>query len=567
MLKGIVKPQILVGLAFTVVAIAMIACGGDDTTPTPVPESDIAETVRDAVREVSSELASTQAEIDREEIAQVVDSAAQSAATQAAEEIARTVDSAMQSAATQAAEEIAQVVNSAVQSAATQAAEETARMVDSAVQSAATQAAEETARMVDSAAQAAATQAAEEIARMVDSAVQAAATQAAEETPTTPTVHASGLTRGRLVAASATLPEVYVVDLDTFEVSTLPVEAASGILQGTGGMSPYSWMVHYFDDRVEIVDVGIEFTRHGAHYHLHKADPEIHAFSMTGPNPAHIVEHAGLVAVFMDGTGEVRLVSEDQLASGEEVEVDTVMANLPHHGVAFEFHGHLLVSRAETVDGMPNINGVVAYAHDDTSTTVHETEATCNNLHGEATLGDYAGFACDEGVLLLHHTHIPTSGFSSAVVPYPDGWNSRAYFLKSHKASPVMVGASGLGMVAVDPSGAALTGHSLPSPAMEFEFEDGEHILVLAADGHLYRVHLEDFAVEGEPLRLVPPFGDTDAANVHVAANRLYALDSRDASVVAVDLEAWEILNAGIVLPSAPYPFAFRAVSAVSPDW
>ena len=211
----------------------------------------------------------------------------------------------------------------------------------------------------------------------------------------TPTVQASGLTRGRLVATSATLPEVYVVDLDTFEVSTLPVEAASGILQGTGGISPYSWMVHYADNRVEIVDVGIELTRHQAHYHIDKTDPEIHSFSMTGPNPAHIVEHGGLVAVFFDGTGEVRLVTEDQLTSGGEVDVDTLMANLPHHGVALDFHEHMLVTRAETIDGAPNINGVVAYAHDDTSTTVHETEATCNNLQ-KASLGEYIGFA-DEG--------------------------------------------------------------------------------------------------------------------------------------------------------------------------
>ena len=553
MLKRIVKPQILVGLAFTVVAIALIGCGGDDTAPAPVSASDVAEAVRDAVREVSGELESTQAEVDREEIAQMVDSAVQTAATEAAEDTARMVDSAMQAAATEAAEDMTQMADSAMQTAATHAAEDLAQIVDLAVQTAVAQAAED-------------------IARMVDSAIQAAAAQAALPASTTPptvaaTAEPSGLTRGRLVTASATLPEVYVVDLDTFEVWTLPVTAASAILQGTGGMSPYSWMVHYYDDRVEIVDVGIEFTRHGSHDHLDKTDPEIHAFTMSGPNPAHIIEHGGLVAVFIDGTGEVYLVREDQLASGEEVEVDTVMANLPHHGVALEFHGHLLVSGAEIVDGVTNINSVVAYAHDDTSTTVHETEATCNNLHGEAILGDYAGFACDEGVLLLQHTHIPTSGFSSAVVPYPDGWDSRPYLLKSHKASPVMVGVSGLGMVAVDPSAAALTGHSLPSPAMEFDFEDGEHVLVLAADGNLYRVSVDDFSVAGEPLRLVPAFGETDVASVHVAANRLYALDSRDASVVAVDLETWEVLDAGIVLPSAPYPFAFRAVSAASSDW
>ncbi len=382
----------------------------------------------------------------------------------------------------------------------------------------------------------------------------------------TPTVQALDLTRGSLVAASATLPEVYVVDLDTFAVSTLPAAAANGILQGTGGMSPYSWMIHFVDNIVEIVDVGAEFTRDGAHYHVDRTDPRIHPFSMTGPNPAHIVEHSGLVAVFFDGSGEVRLVTEDQLTSGGEVDVDSVMANMPHHGVALEFHGHLLVTKAEAVGERNVPNGVVAFAHDDTSTTVYESEP-CNNLHGEADLGHYIAFACDEGVLVIHHTHVPTSGFSSEIVPYPDGSGARPYFLKSHTAAPVVVGIAGPGLVAVDPYASAATGLSLPSAPKEFAFEDGGHLLVLAADGDLYRVSLDDFSVEGEPLPLVPPFGETDTANVHVAANRLYALDSRDASVVAVDLETWEVLDAGIVLPSAPNTFAFRAVSAVSPDW
>ncbi len=396
------------------------------------------------------------------------------------------------------------------------------------------------------------------------------ATPTATPTPTptavataTPTVKASGLTRGRLVAASATLPEVYVVDLDSFEVSTLSVTAENAILQGTGGMSPYSWMVHYFNDRVEIVDVGLDFTRHGNHYHLHKTDPKIHEFSMDGPNPAHIVEHDGLVAVFFDGTGEVRLVTESQLASGEEVDIDAVMANMPHHGVAFEFHDHMLVTRAESVDDTVIVNGVVAFAHNDTSTTVYESE-TCSSLHGEASLGHHIAYGCDEGVLLIEHTG---SGFSSEMIPYPDGSSARPFLFHSHVDSPVIVGDFGQGLVTVDPATSAVTTHSLPSAHKGYTFEDGEHLLVLAADGNLYRVSLNDFSVEGEPLSLVPPFGDDDTANVHVAAGRLYALDSRDASIVAVDLEDWEVVDAGIVLPSAPNTFAFRAIAAASSDW
>lgn len=86
-------------------------------------------------------------------------------------------------------------------------------------------------------------------------------------------------------------------------------------------------------------------------------------------------------------------------------------------------------------------------------------------------------------------------------------------------------------------------------------------------DGSLGLECLEDFSVVGEPLALVPSSTVDDSASVFVAANRLYALDSRDASVVAVDLEAGEILDAGIVLPSAPNAFSSRAIGAVSPSW
>ncbi len=373
-------------------------------------------------------------------------------------------------------------------------------------------------------------------------------------------------TRGRLVVASATLPEVYVVDLDTFELTTLAVTAPSAILQGTGGLSPYSWMVHYADNRVEIVDVGTDFTRHGAHYHISESEPELTAFAMDGPSPAHIVEHAGLVAVFFDGTGEIRLVTEDQITAGGEVDIETVMANMPHHGVALDFHSHLLVTRAEMIDDQASPNGVVAFAHDDPSTTVFES-GTCSNLHGEAALGHYIAYGCDEGVLVIHHTHIPVSGFSETMVAYPEGASGRPFFFKSHPDSSVIVGISGGGLVAVDPAASALAERSVPSTPREIAFEDGEHLLVLGSDGALYRVSLDDFSVEGDPLPLVPTFAEEDTANIHVAANRLYAVDSRDASVVAVDLEAWEVLDAGIVLPSEPFTFSFRAVSAVSPDW
>lgn len=383
-----------------------------------------------------------------------------------------------------------------------------------------------------------------------------------------PTGDSGDLTRGRLVTSSATLAEAYVVDLDTSTVSTVAVSAAGGIVQGSAGTSPYAWIVHYPTGPVELLDVGSQITPHGDHSHVTKRDPRLHPFSMTGPEPTHVVTHDGLVAVYFDGLGEARLVSETQLPTGEEVDVDVVTTNMPHHGVAVASHGHLLISVGETVDppdpawGASIPVGVAVYDLTDTSATVHES-GVCSKLHGETAQDSYVAYGCEEGVLLASYDG---TEFSSEVLPYPDGSSGRAFTLKSDAASPVIVGDFGPAFVSIDPLARTVTSHSLPAGQKAYEFAgDGEHLLVLAVDGNLYRVSLGDFSVDGAPLPLVTEFGDSDGANVLVAANRLYAVDSRDASVVVVDIEAWEVL-ASIELPSAPSSF-LGSIASVSPEW
>ena len=374
---------------------------------------------------------------------------------------------------------------------------------------------------------------------------------------------AEGLTRGRLVVASATLAEVYVVDLDTFSMWTLPVAAAGAIVQGAGGMSPYSWLAHYGSDAVEVVDVGSRIIDHGDHFHLNKTDPTLHPFSMTGPQPTHIVTHDGQVAVYFDGLGEAHVLSESQLSLGAEVDVDIVATNIPHHGVALVWHGHLLITTAVESQGQAIAAGVAVYDLGDTSAPVYESE-TCTGLHGETAQDGYVAFGCNEGVLLMTHDG---AEFSSEVLPYPNGSSSRAWLLESLETSPVILGDFGPGFVLVDPLARTVRAHSLSVVQKAIALEGGGYLLVLGADGNLYRVSLDDLSVEGEPLTLMPALGDEDTARVIVAANRLYALDSRTASVVAVDLGTWDFVDASIELSSAPFPFSLRAIAAVSPDW
>ncbi len=384
-----------------------------------------------------------------------------------------------------------------------------------------------------------------------------------------------GLTRGRLVVISSTLAEAYVVDLDTFEMWTLDTalvgdsDGEFDVLWGTGGISPYSWLVHAPAGPVEVVDVGARLVDHGDHFDLFKTDPSMHPFQMTStepdPAPIHVVAHDGKVAVFFDGLGETRIVSEAQLDAGEAevVDVDIVTTNMPHHGVALVWQDHVIISVAEQVGERASPNGVAVYHPDDTSTPVHLNE-DCTGLHGETSQDGYVAFGCENGVLIVRHDG---TEFSSEVLPYPDGSEGRTGNVQSHPASPVVVGTFGTGFVSVNPVTRDVNIHASPADRTAYAFEDGQHLLVLGADGNLYRLSLDDFSVEDGPLSLVPAFGEEDSADIFVAANRLYVVDSRETSVVAVDLAAWEILDISIELPSLPSPFLINAISAVSPDW
>lgn len=377
-----------------------------------------------------------------------------------------------------------------------------------------------------------------------------------------------GLTRGRLVTSSATLAEAYVVDLDTLAVSTVPVAGPGAAVQGSGGTSPFVWIANYPTGPVEILDVGSYITPHTDHFHLDKTDPALHPFSIEGPQPTHVVEHDGLVAAYFDGLGEAHMFSEAQLSTGGDVDVEVLATNMPHHGVALSWHEHLLITEGEVADppdpqwGETIPVGVAVYDLEDPSAAIHQTPA-CTKLHGETAQPDYVAYGCDEGVLVVTHDG---DVFSSEVLDYPAGAIGRAYGLKSHASSSLVVGDLGPALVSIDPISGTVTSHSLPAAQKSFVFEDGDHLLVLGADGSLYRVALADFSVEGEPLPLVDAFGDLDAGMVLVAADRLYLMDSRDTAVLAVDLDAWELLSLSIELPSAPNG-SFATAAAVSQDW
>ncbi|MGK8490490.1 zinc metallochaperone AztD [Nocardia asiatica] len=113
-----------------------------------------------------------------------------------------------------------------------------------------------------------------------------------------------------------------------------------------------------------------------------------------GPEPGHVVRHAGRTVLFSDGTGEVVAFDTADLAAGKP-KTSTYRAAAPHHGVAIELaNGDLVV----TLGTEEKRTGIVVLDGDRAEKARNED---CPGVHGEATAaGEAVVIGCQNGVLV-----------------------------------------------------------------------------------------------------------------------------------------------------------------------
>ncbi|WP_280497358.1 zinc metallochaperone AztD [Nocardia asiatica] len=113
-----------------------------------------------------------------------------------------------------------------------------------------------------------------------------------------------------------------------------------------------------------------------------------------GPEPGHVVRHAGRTVLFSDGTGEVVAFDTADLAAGKP-KTSTYRAAAPHHGVAIELvNGDLVV----TLGTEEKRTGIVVLDRDRAEKARNED---CPGVHGEATAaGEVVVIGCQNGVLV-----------------------------------------------------------------------------------------------------------------------------------------------------------------------
>lgn len=216
----------------------------------------------------------------------------------------------------------------------------------------------------------------------------------------------------RLFVADHTKPLVTAIDLGTDQVSGSFELASPATLYTTPGKAAV-YAVQGEADRVSAIASGIALGDHGDHADLEVTAPKLLDATVSGDKPVHFVEHHGDIALFFDGEGVARLVSETRWLAGDASTRDLKVA-APHHGVAAPLGDYTLISRPNSDDPKALPIGIDVYGADGSvSGDLH----ACPDLHGEASSGDTLAIACAAGLLLVKESR---DGPQLELLPYAD---------------------------------------------------------------------------------------------------------------------------------------------------
>ncbi|MEO3434736.1 zinc metallochaperone AztD [Inquilinus sp. CAU 1745] len=239
-------------------------------------------------------------------------------------------------------------------------------------------------------------------------------------------------------------------------------------------------------DAVSVIDTGILLEDHGDHADLDVSAPRLLEATVEGDRPVHFVAHDGRVALFFDGEGVARIVTEAALLDGDANPAE-ISAEAPHHGVAATFGDHILVSVPNPDDPTELPIGIqVLTGEGDPVGGVH----ACPGLHGEAASGSMMAFGCEAGLLIVESGD---DAPSVRLLPYPDdlpegktgtllGGVALRYFLGNYGPDAVVV---------VDPSEEdAFSLVRLPARRVDFAVDPARprFAYALTEDGDLHKL-------------------------------------------------------------------------------
>jgi hypothetical protein len=348
-------------------------------------------------------------------------------------------------------------------------------------------------------------------------------------------------TAWRLFVSDHGEPVVHVLDaLSGNELATFNTKAPAGLYRSDSGKTVFA--VQRDGNIVQAISSGISASDHGDHGDLKVEDARLHDTAIAGTKPVHFVDHGGNIALFFDGEGIARIVSEGDVLAGSPSILEA-KTDAPHHGVAIAFGDHVLLTEPnkDKPDELPVairvINGEGAPVGD-----LH----SCPDLHGEAASGNLVAIACAKGLLIAQAGEkAPSVEF----LPYSDelpegkvttllGGKGLQYFLGNYGTSAVVL---------IDPTAHdAFRRIELPTRRVHFAVDPvrPKFAYIFTEDGKLHQLDVVSGKIV-KSLALTEPYSmdghwSDPRPRVAVAGDAIFVTDPLKSTLHVIDAASFE---------------------------
>ena len=214
---------------------------------------------------------------------------------------------------------------------------------------------------------------------------------------------------GRLLIGDGEEGNLSVIDLETGEVSQNRFDMGSRagrIYPTTSGR--YAIAVSSDANTAHLFDGGIFLEPHGDHFDLVEGDISKLPIDLSGDRPVHLYIDGEWSAIFYDGSGDVVLINEHELAEQGDMYVPARMNVGPQHGGAVPLAHDLFATTIKNPDYPADPDArlpIGAEIRDLDGHVLYTASESCDGLHGDAGNGHVAIFGCMGGVLTVEADH------------------------------------------------------------------------------------------------------------------------------------------------------------------
>ncbi len=365
---------------------------------------------------------------------------------------------------------------------------------------------------------------------------------------------ADDVTAWRLFVADHAAAKITAIDLGTgATLDTFALESPGVLYTTPSNQAVYA--VQGAANLVSAISSGIEIEDHGDHGDIHVAAPAAIAAAVPGEKPVHFVEHHGEIALFYDGEGVARLVSEqDWLDGDDKLAIREIDTGAPHHGVAIPWGKYALATDFAPNGETTRPQGVFVY---DAQNAKVGDLYECPLLHGEATSGNITAIACATGLLIATGSGAPEITHLPYPASLPEGNVSTLlggvglqYFLGNYGPDKVVL---------IDPTEAdAFRLIELPTRRVHFAVDPQQpkFAYIFTEDGKLHQLNVLSGQI-AKSITLTEPYSmdgewSLPRPRIAVAGNEIAVTDPLKGLVHIVDASTFE-LDRDIPVEGLPY--------------